>query len=348
MKFNLKSTLSVALLKCSSMCFHFQRAYQRNLLMTDLIQSFEKMLLNRFPEKSMKGLKWSFYFFKCTDKIKRPFDLNLSLQCSAFPQSGNSSHSNSSMMSGSANSVINFTHQQQVSDEGNSNLWPTGAEDIAAPSTHISVNGFSSGFQNYSAPLFNGGVSVAVAPNHQHPRRAITASHTGNGSGTNLVSGYSQHHGLSPTAIGRNSSMHQQSNMSGGQQQNHHQNLFKNSYPAWSNPPPSIAWPLQSNQNHQAALGAWNRGRSVPNLNPLSTGMQQTRKPTSPNPPCHSPFGSLINSGAQGGMGGQNSSISPMKYRRSTSFPGKVSVGPLEISNIDDARDSFMAYQVIS
>uniref|UniRef100_A0A1B0D8A9 Uncharacterized protein n=1 Tax=Phlebotomus papatasi TaxID=29031 RepID=A0A1B0D8A9_PHLPP len=34
-----------------------------------------------------------------------------------------------------------------------------------------------------------------------------------------------------------------------------------------------------------------------------------------------------------------------MKYRRSTSFPGKVSVGPLEISNIDDARDSFMAYQ---
>ncbi|XP_055677446.1 cytoplasmic polyadenylation element-binding protein 2 isoform X2 [Lutzomyia longipalpis] len=264
--------------------------------------------------------------------------------------SGNSTHSNSSMMSGSGNSVMNFTsHQQQgVNDESSSNLWPTGAEDIAVPSTHISVNGYSSGFQNYSAaPLFNGGVSVAVAPNHQHPRRAITASHTGNGSGSNIVSGYSQHHGLSPTAIGRQSSMqHQQSNMSGGQQQNHHQNLFKNSYPAWSNPPPSIAWPLQGNQNHQATLGAWNRGRSVPNLNPLSTGgIQQSRKPTSPNPPCHSPFGSLINSGAQGGMGGQNSSISPMKYRRSTSFPGKVSVGPLEISNIDDTRDTFMAYQ---
>lgn len=60
---------------------------------------------------------------------------------------------------------------------------------------------------------------------------------------------------------------------------------------------------------------------------------------------------------------------SPMKYRRSTSFPGKVqgqnplhhgnvvdnsgqghnnlSHGPIDMNTLDDARDQFMQYQVI-
>lgn len=89
-------------------------------------------------------------------------------------------------------------------------------------------------------------------------------------------------------------------------------------------------------------------------MNPISNNLPN-RKPTSPNPGI-SAFASQ-----QCGM------TSPMKYRRSTSFPGKVqgqnsmhhgvdisgqsqnnlSHGPIDMNSLDDGRE-FMQYHVSS
>ncbi|KAJ6637183.1 hypothetical protein Bhyg_09911 [Pseudolycoriella hygida] len=172
--------------------------------------------------------------------------------------------------------------------------------------SHMSLNGYNN-YQNYtSSPTFNGASpnSIAAAMS-QHNRRAITASH-GIGS--------FQHgpHGLSPN-IG-----------------------FNNNFPTWSNPPP---WP-STGQQQQQTMQSWNRGRSVPNLNPM-TNVLPNRKPTSPNPGL-SPSSYSTQ---------QNTAISPSKYRRSTSFPGKVQgqggyPGAMDVQgSIDDGREAFMQYQ---
>lgn len=110
----------------------------------------------------------------------------------------------------------------------------------------------------------------------------------------------------------------------------------------------------QQQQTHQQP---WNRGRSVPNLNPMSNNLSN-RKPTSPNP------GMSMSAFAAS----QQCGITSPKYRRSTSFPGKVqgqnslhhgnvvdiggqgqnnlSHGPIDMNSLDDARDQFMQYQV--
>lgn len=112
----------------------------------------------------------------------------------------------------------------------------------------------------------------------------------------------------------------------------------------------------QQQQTHQP----WNRGRSVPNLNPMSNNVPN-RKPTSPNPGMS--MSAAFASSQQCGI-----NTSPMKYRRSTSFPGKVqgqnslhhgnvvdisgqgqnnlSHGPIDMNALDDAREQFMQYQV--
>lgn len=103
-------------------------------------------------------------------------------------------------------------------------------------------------------------------------------------------------------------------------------NAFKSGYPTWSNPQPS-AWPSGQNQN---VLASWNRGRSVPNLNPMAA--LAARKPA-PGPAAYL----------------QHPVISPVKFRRSTSYPGKVpgfhqqpQQAPFESTVLDD----MMPYQV--
>lgn len=143
--------------------------------------------------------------------------------------------------------------------------------------------------------------------------------------------------------------------------QSHHHHLNSN-YPVWSNPTTAVAWnqpPQQQQQppQHQQ-MQPWNRGRSVPNLNPISNNMVNHRKPTSPNPGMS--MSAFVPTQASCGT------TSPMKYRRSTSFPGKtqgqnashgnidmsgqsqnnVAHGPLDVNTLDDVRDQFMQYQV--
>lgn len=79
------------------------------------------------------------------------------------------------------------------------------------------------------------------------------------------------------------------------------------------------------------ASAPWNRGRSVPNLNPMQGGLVN-RKPSPTG------FGQPT-----------NMLISPVKFRRSTSYPGKGMFAgqppTFEITNMDDARD-LLPYQV--
>ncbi|KAL1130214.1 hypothetical protein AAG570_013152 [Ranatra chinensis] len=101
-------------------------------------------------------------------------------------------------------------------------------------------------------------------------------------------------------------------------------------YASWSGPQQS-GWPAapQSQPGLAAALSPWTRGRSAPNLNPLQTGAARKAGP---------PFAQH-----SGGM-----LVSP-KFRRSTSYPGKVfpQPPPFEIGNIDENRpDLLLPYQV--
>lgn len=242
------------------------------------------------------------------------------------------------------------------SPETSSSLWSTGDENTNS----INLNGLGT-FANYSSTaqqMYNGGPnSIAMAQQQQQQRRAITASH---GSGGFQLSPNSA------AAIGRNTPLLQtQSVQTQQQQQQQHQQqqhqqqqitkqssgsggLYNNGYPSWSNPPPPnmSGWQTPAAMGNNQVQSPWNRGRSVPNLNPAMVGNNLSchRKPTSPNPgPSTSPFSSQ-----QTGI--NQTMISPSKYRRSTSFPGKAPMGfhgPLEVSlGMDDGRDQYMGYQV--
>lgn len=98
--------------------------------------------------------------------------------------------------------------------------------------------------------------------------------------------------------------------------------VYKN-YSSWTNPPGQNWAPGNSS--------VWNRGRSVPNLTPLQQmGVGLAGRKPSPT----------FN---------QQQVISPVKFRRSTSYPGK---GPFpqpptfEITNMDEARE-LLPYQVM-
>lgn len=103
----------------------------------------------------------------------------------------------------------------------------------------------------------------------------------------------------------------------GRQQPSHH--VYKG-YSSWANP----------GQSWSGNSSVWNRGRSVPNLTPLQQMGVAGRKP-SPT------------------FNHQQQVLSPIKFRRSTSYPGK---GPFpqpptfEITNMDEARD-LLPYQVM-
>lgn len=102
--------------------------------------------------------------------------------------------------------------------------------------------------------------------------------------------------------------------------------LYKG-YNAWANPQQQGTW-------SSGATAPWNRGRSVPNLNPMQQiGGLVNRKP-SPTFSHHQ----------------SNMVISPVKFRRSTSYPGKgIFAQPptFEITNMDENRD-LLPYQVKS
>lgn len=137
---------------------------------------------------------------------------------------------------------------------------------------------------------------------------------------------------------------------------------YNSNYPVWSNPSGAVAWSCGSNQPqhpqqhpHQQ-MQPWNRGRSVPNLNPISNNLPNNRKPTSPNPGMS--MSAFVPTQSSCGMS------SPLKYRRSTSFPGKgqnlqqgnldlsaqgqnnIAHTSLDVNALDDAREQFMQYQV--
>lgn len=132
------------------------------------------------------------------------------------------------------------------------------------------------------------------------------------------------HHGLSPnSSIGRNNASQQQYihyNKNNGNNSNNYST-------AWSNSGPNSPWQQQQMQQHQqqqllqqtssqASLTNWNRGRSVPNLNPLSPHVPHQRKHQTPTQYSMPPSASS----SQGLSPNPNS---PSKYRRSTSYPGK-------------------------
>lgn len=185
-----------------------------------------------------------------------------------------------------------------------------------------------------------------------------------------------QHPGLSPNALMR------QSSLGGHQQQPQQQNIFKSQYQQWSNPPPTMT-PQNSGWQTSGANGAalapncqsqnaWARGRSVPNLNPIITTPRSNMlgKPSSPmlqqqqqqqqagSSSTSSPFGSSSVLGVNM-HGGSNSPMSPSKYRRSTSYPGKMPggqgspfaldhhhAGMSGVGGVEDIRDAYQSYQV--
>lgn len=104
-----------------------------------------------------------------------------------------------------------------------------------------------------------------------------------------------------------------------GRQQQPSHPLYK-SYGPWTNV--SQSW---------SGSSAWNRGRSVPNLTPLQQMGVASRKPSPTFNHQHQQV------------------ISPVKFRRSTSYPGKghfPQPPTLEITNMDEARE-LLSYQVM-
>lgn len=157
------------------------------------------------------------------------------------------------------------------------------------------------------------------------------------------------HHGLSPnSSIGRNNASQQQ------QQQYIHYNKNNgnnsNNYSAaWSNSGQNSPWQQQQQMQHQqqllhqsssqASITNWNRGRSVPNLNPMNVPPHQRKNLTQYAMPPSA-------SSSQGLSPNPNS---PTKYRRSTSYPGKnQNMHGYQMAAVDGIIEdqTYMTYQV--
>ncbi|KAG8227744.1 hypothetical protein J437_LFUL008388 [Ladona fulva] len=212
-----------------------------------------------------------------------------------------------------------------TSNTSTASLWSSGSiEDGLLHGLNVpAVNG-TLPFQNFPPsnpnPLFNTSLGPQIAPglpqsqSQQQPqRRAITATH-------NFPHNISRH-------------------IQGG---SHPQNVFmagKGYAASWSTGPQQhqSTWSPAGPQSQNAAgLSPWSRGRSVPNLNPLSSmgnmGSLGNRKPS----PTfnHQQHSSMV--------------ISPIKFRRSTSYPGKglfPQPPTFEITNMDESRDALLQYQ---
>lgn len=216
-------------------------------------------------------------------------------------------------------------------------LWS--APDDSGLHAALPVNGSIAAFQNFPAGgpagLFasTGAAAAAVSTG---TRRAITASHNF------PQQQQQQQHGNAGAPAGTRHGGMQVSQQQQQQQQQHQQQqqqqppptshpgvyLPGKGYAAWSGGPQA---PQQWGAGPQAAavasqgLSPWNRGRSVPNLPPLHSSLHaaaavaaglQGRKP-SPTFPGH-----------PGPAAAHPSCISPVKFRRSTSYPGKGNIYP--------------------
>lgn len=109
-----------------------------------------------------------------------------------------------------------------------------------------------------------------------------------------------------------------------GRQQSISSHPLYKGYGSWANPPTNQNW-------GPANSSLWNRGRSVPNLNPLQQ-MGPGIAGRKPSPTFN-----------------QQQVISPVKFRRSISHPGKGAFSQpptFEITNMDEARE-FLPYQVM-
>lgn len=225
------------------------------------------------------------------------------------------------------------------------NLWAAAA--AATPDDNnlhaLPVNGSIAAFQNFPSQGGGGGL---FGSNTTGTRRAITASHN-----------FPQHppNNTNPggQVINRHNTVQQQT--SPQQQQppgpvnSSHPGVYLPSkgYAAWSGGPQTAGPPQQwgggtgssgtTTIATPATLSPWNRGRSVPNLPPMHTsslhavaaaaaggggvGVLQGRKP-SPTFPGGHPGSTNTTPTAH------PSCISPVKFRRSTSYPGKSNIYP--------------------
>nr|CAD7572678.1 unnamed protein product [Timema californicum] len=195
-------------------------------------------------------------------------------------------------------------------------LWSSGPmEDGLLHSLNVpAVNG-TLAFQNFPPanpnPLYNTslGPQIAGLPQSQGQppqRRAITATH-------NFPHNMSRH-----------------------VQQNHPQNLFmaNKGYTSWSSPQQNTWSPGPQNQANMQGMSPWNRGRSVPNLNPMQTmGTMGNLGNRKPSPTFNHQHSGMV--------------ISPIKFRRSTSYPGKglfPQPPTFEITNMDENREVLLPY----
>lgn len=170
------------------------------------------------------------------------------------------------------------------------------------------------------------------------------------------------HHGLSPNAGNGNSSIGGNSLPQQQQQFNIHlnKNGNNNSFSShWSNTWQSHQQQQQHQQMEQQLLqqqssqlqSNWNnRGRSVPNMNPLSPHLPPQSHQRKHQPPLtqYSMPPSAFSSCSQGLL----SPNSPSKYRRSTSYPGKqqqqqhMHSGGYQMDAIEDQSSYMSPYQV--
>ena len=212
-------------------------------------------------------------------------------------------------------SNINIVSPTNVSQSG---VWPSGTmedgmlQNLAAHG--VTVNG-TLAFQNYqSSNLYNqlGNQMTGLSQNQgqsSQQRRPITGQHNFS------------------TNVGRPIQNHSPPNLF----------LANKGYGApWPSPQQNPGWvPSPQNQANVSGLTPWNRGRSVPNLNPAlqnNYGNLSNRKPSPTFNQQH-----------------QMVQISPIKFRRSTSYPGKTMFSQhptFEITGMDENRDNLL-YQVI-
>lgn len=188
----------------------------------------------------------------------------------------------------------------------------------------------------------------------------VNYSSTNNGQMRPIMS-QQPHHGVSPnSSLGRNNASQQQQYI----HYNKNNGNNSNNYSApWSNSGPNSPWQQQQHQQqqhqqmqhqqqllHQSSSQAshqnWNnRGRSVPNLNPLHAPHHQRKHQT--------PTQYSMPPSASSSQGLSPNPNSPSKYRRSTSYPGKNQQNNMHGYQMDAGGgiiedQAYMAYQVSS
>lgn len=175
------------------------------------------------------------------------------------------------------------------------------------------------------------------------------------------------HHGLSPnSSIARGNSASQQQQFVHYNKNNC--NSSNNFSSAWSNHSgQNSPWQQQQQQQQQMQLlqstssssssqmslnASWNRGCSVPNLNPLSPhNMMHQQQRIHQNTTQYSMPSSASSSQQHHQPPHQGLSPnlnSPSKYRRSTSYPGKSQMHafPMDIGTMIEDQSSYMNYKV--